>query len=92
MQITAYDINTRKPICFEVCSYCLRPNQVLHDTLKLGVTKSFSTQSCEDCLLFKLRMNHPTKEQEQIQKEREQIMKTVNERRMRRQKGKRVVI
>jgi hypothetical protein len=89
LYITAYDIGTHEPRRVEVCDHCLQPNKVLHDTLKLGVTKSFSTQSCEDCLLFRLRLNHPTREQEEIQKEREEIIKTVNERRLRRQKGQR---
>ena len=92
MMIEAYDIKTHNPRRVEVCDHCLRPNQVLHDTLKLGVTSSFSTQSCEDCLLFRLRLNHPTKEQEEIRKEREQIMRVVTERRLRRQKGRRAVI
>jgi hypothetical protein len=95
MHITAYDIDTHNQRRIEVCDHCLQPNKVLHDTLKLGVTKSFSTQSCEDCLLFRLRINHPitTKEQEDIRREREEIMKTVNERRQQRKgKGKRVVI
>lgn len=94
MHIECFDIITHEPRRVEVCDHCLRPNQVLHDTLKLGVTSSFSTQSCEDCLLWRLRLNHPTttKEQEDIRREREQIMRVVIERRMRRQKGKRVVI
>lgn len=92
MHIECFDIITHEARRVEVCDHCLRPDQVLHDTLKLGVTSSFSTQSCEDCLLFRLRLNHPTREQEEIRKEREEIMKIVSERRLRRQKGRRVVI
>jgi hypothetical protein len=93
MMIECFDIKTHEPTRVEVCDHCLSPNKVLHDTLKVGVTKSFSTQSCEDCLQFRLRMHHPTKEQGQIEKEREEIMKTVTERRLRRrlrrEKGRR---
>ena len=88
MMIDVYDIITHKPRKTEVCNWCYRPDQVLHDTLKIGITKSFGTLACEDCLLFRWRLNHPTRDQEDIRKEREHIMRIVNDRRQQRQRQK----